>query len=137
MNIEKTITINNQEVLIRYCAATETGFETISGKSSTVFIPRVEYDEEGNVAKVEPPEATVGDFIALALAGITASYTMRKEKPPVASEYILYEATPEEVKLLTTTIVTMRNEWYQVPSVIQQDKPTEDDKKNGRKRKNA
>lgn len=107
-----------------YCAATETGYEAISGKSSVIFIPKVTKDDKGNITSVES-QANVADCITLAVAGIIASYTRRKEKSPITSDDILYEGTPEEVQNLITTILNMRNEWYQVPSLIKKEDGTD------------
>lgn len=134
--VERTVKICGQEVLMCYCTATETGYEAISGKSSVTFVPNVIKDDQGNIASVES-QANVADCITLAVAGIIASYTRRKEKVPITSDDILYNGSPEEVQNLITAILEMRNEWYQVPSVIkkednqeQDDNSDSDDQKN-------
>ena len=101
----RTITLCGKEVDVIYCAATETGFETLRDKSMGVFAPG-----EG--------EATTEDYIALGFAGIIAAYTRRGEDAPVTSADILYDATPAEVQSLIVTILELRNEWYQVPSIV-------------------
>lgn len=122
--VERTVKICGKEVLMCYCTATETGYEAISGKSSVIFIPKVTKDDKGNITSVES-QANVADCITLAVAGIIASYTRRKEKSPITSDDILYEGTPEEVQNLITTILNMRNEWYQVPSLIKKEDGTD------------
>jgi len=78
MNPERTITIRDKEVKMRYCAATETGFESLSKNKIEVFTPIVsEYDENGNPVKIEPPLATSDDYIKLALAAIVATHHSR------------------------------------------------------------
>ena len=54
MNIEKTIQICGKDVIMRYCAGAETGYEILAdGKSSEVFAPTVaEYDENGKPVKL-------------------------------------------------------------------------------------
>ena len=49
MATEKNIQICGKQVTMRYCAATETGYEKIAGKSSAIFVPEIEKDEEGNI----------------------------------------------------------------------------------------
>ena len=126
MNKIETITLCGKKVKIMYCAATETGYETIAEKSSQVFLPTIiERDENGKVTKAEPPAATLDDYIKLALAGIVAAYESEDEnkKPPVTSKDILYHATSEEVTNLVATIGKLRKEWYNVPDVVELDKP--------------
>lgn len=135
--VEKTITINNTPVTMCYCAGVEVGYEKISGKSSAIFIPKVEYDENGNVSKVLPPDAMLGDWIMLAVSAIVAYYDDLNQDSPVDAKYLLRNATYAEVNLLNKTIIALRNEWYQVPDIIKKDEPTEADKKEGKKRKNA
>ena len=134
MIAEKTITICGQEVIMRYCAATETGYEALSGKPTDIFIPQVlERDAEGKATKVQPPQATADDYLKLAVAAMTSAYEVgerytlayacRHEDVPINVEQIMYEAGPEEITSLITTIIDLRNMWYQVPSIV----PKEDD----------
>lgn len=110
-----------------YCTATETGYETITGKSSVIFIPKVTKDDNGNIISVEP-QTNVADCITLAVAGIIASYTRRHEQAPITSDDILYDGTPQEVQDLIKAILDMRNEWYQVSSlVVQENSQSQDD----------
>ena len=122
---EKEITINGQQIKMIYCAATESGYEEISRKSISVFVPEFGKDENDNTIITKQAEATIGDFVSLAFAGIVAAYVRDKKDVPVTSEYILYEATPAERNDLLTAIVELRNAWYHVPEVI---KPEFDEK---------
>ena len=61
---EKTITICGQEVTLRYCAATETGFEGLRGKS----VSEINFDSSE-------------DLIALGICAIVARYSYRDEQP--------------------------------------------------------
>lgn len=114
----RTITLGGKEVEMIYCAATENGYETISGKSISVFVPTFGKDKEGNDIITKPAEATIGDILSLALAGIVAAYTRKKQDPPIDGEYILYEATPEERNEVLTAVMELRNEWYMLPKVV-------------------
>lgn len=127
MNKIETITLCGKKVNIMYCAATETGYEIVSGKSSQVFLPTIiERDENGKVTKAEPPAATLDDYIKLALAGIIAAYDCEDKKPPVTSKDILYKATSEEITNLVSTIGKLRAAWYNVPDIVELDKPQTD-----------
>lgn len=127
MNKIETITLCGKEVNIMYCAATETGYETIAEKSSQVFLPTIlERDENGKVTKAEPPAATLDDYIKLALAGIVAAYASEDKEPPVTSKDILYKATSEDITNLVGTIGKLRVAWYNVPDVVKPDKQQEE-----------
>ena len=134
MKSETTITICGKEVGLRYCAAAETGYEQLSGKSSDVFSPTVKKrDADGTPVEIDAPKATENDYIMLAVAAIVAYYAKHGGKEPIKSEDILYDATAQEVTQLMVTIVRLRNEWYKVPSVVQD----EIEQKSGEESKNA
>ncbi len=115
----KKITICGKEVELFYCAATENGYERISGgKTIGVFLPTFKSDGDGNQVIDKMPEATNEDYMLLAIAGIVAADTYHKREAVINSEDILYNATPTERKLLIETIVELRNEWYEVPKII-------------------
>lgn len=117
---QKEITINGQQVMMIYCTATENGFEEISRKSINVFLPTFGTDEEGNTIIKEAAPCTIGDWVTLSMAAIVAAYTKDGREVPVSSEYMLYESTPQERNDLITSIVELRNEWYGVPKVVEE-----------------
>ena len=128
MATEKSIQICGKTVLMRYCAATETGYEKISGKSSAIFVPDIEKDEEGKIINIKP-KAMTEDFIILAVAAIIAAYQQKGENAPITADDIIYEANPSEVEELIKTIVKLRNEWYKIPDVVKvEDNKTEEEK---------
>lgn len=118
MTSEKTINICGKDVKMRYCAATETGYEQLSGKSVATFIPTIGKNEQGEDIIVKPAEATIHDYLMLAVSAIVAAYSRKGEEPPVTTEDILYEATAEETRKLIEFIVELRNDWYNVPKVV-------------------
>lgn len=134
---ERTITICGHKVAMIYCAATENGFETIADKKISVFIPTFGKDDDGNDIIVEPAQATIGDYITLAVAAIIAAYTRKGQEPPITANDILYEATPQERNLLLTTVSELRNEWYQVPKAVAETLENETDKHQDGDGKNA
>ena len=67
---------------MRYCAAAETGYEKISGKSSAVFLPK------------------------------------DNQEAPISLEYVLFDAQPTEVTSIITSVVELRNKWYEMPATV-------------------
>ena len=143
MNPERIIKITHKneegkaeqvEVKMLYCAASETGFQSLSGEVIDVFNPEIGKDEKGDVVIKSAPKATDMHYLQLAIACIVAAYESEGKKPPIASEDIMYHATREEVVKLVQAVVEMRTEWLFVPSTIPNEmKPAED----GGKRKNG
>ena len=124
----RKITILGREVEMLYCAATDTGFEDIAGKSADIFNPIPVLDDEGKVKELMPPPATTKDYIYLAVACIVAAYASRGEEAPNLTNDILYNATPAEVQLLTKTAIELKLEWYKVPTTATIDKIKDDGK---------
>lgn len=125
MNIEKTIKICDKDVIMRYCAGAETGYEILAdGKSSEVFAPTIaEKDENGKPVKYNLPKATTDDWIKLATAAIIAAYEYRSEEnhvvePPVSPKDILFSASPAEVTEMIKTVIELRAAWYAVPKTV-------------------
>lgn len=102
-----------RDVRVRYCAATETSFEEMTGKSIDVFIPTVENDEVK-----EPAKANRYDYLMLGIGGIIAAYLREQKDAPITTDEILYDASPTEVMNLITTILNLRNEWYKVADIV-------------------
>ena len=103
MNNEKTITICGKEVKMRYCAATENGFELMSGKK----IYEIDFQSQE-------------DLTRLALAAIIAAYERNKEEAPIESKDILYDATPTEIVELFKATLELRAAWYDIPIVLKE-----------------
>lgn len=97
----KEITLCGQQVKLMYCAASENGFEDLSGKSIN--------DIDFTKAK---------DMMNLAVACIIAYYTSEKQESPVKLEDILYRATSKELTDLYLTVINLRAEWYNVPKTV-------------------
>ena len=137
MIAEKTIKICGREVQMRYCAAAETGYERLSGQSSDIFVPDVEKDEEGNVKNVIQ-KAKADDYIKLAIAAIIAAYARKEQDPPITADDIIYDAEPDEVSALITSVVELRAKWYNIPTVVSEQNDTPEETEEGDdKQKNA
>ena len=131
---EKTITLCGKQVRMRYCAAAETGYESLSGNIIDVFLPTpIKWDDEGNPTDYIPQAAKENDYLTLGIAAIVAAYARENQEPPITGEDILYDATSKEVAELITTVAMLRAEWYNVPAVIEPE--MEQDGKQGKNAK--
>lgn len=133
MNNLKKITIHlggtPVELKMLYCAAAETGYEQLSGKSSDVFCAQRGTDGVEK-AEVIPPAAKLDDYIKLAISSIIAAYSRDGQESPVSAEQILYDCTSQDVTLLVTTVLQLRNEWYRIPEVVGSEAKAEETPKN-------
>ena len=131
---EKEITLCGHQVRMRYCAAAETGYESLSGNKIDVFLPTpIKWDDEGNPTDYIPQAAKENDYLTLGIAAIVAAYARESQEPPITGEDILYDATSKEVAELITTVAILRAEWYNVPAVIEPE--MEQDGKQGKNAK--
>ena len=106
---------------MKYCAATETGFEKLTGKS----ISDISF-------------ATQEDTITLAISAIVAAYARNNEEPPISSDDLLYDAKPADIIELAKTVIELRAEWYGIPKVVADELEKEADEiDDSEKEKNA
>ena len=124
MKAESEVKICGYDVRMRYCAAAETGYESLSGKPIDTFMP-------GTDGKAK---ATTGDYIHLAVGAIIAAYAKDGTEPPITAETILYEAMPQEIITMVTEVVKLRAKWYGVPAVVKED---DEEREEGETEKNA
>ena len=103
MNNEKSITICGNEVKLRYCAATETGFEQLAGKS----IGDIDFNSQE-------------DLLRLSVAAIIAAYQRDGQEAPIESKDILFDAKPAEIIELFKAVFELRAAWYNVPLVLEE-----------------
>ena len=127
MNKETTINILGREVRMLYCLAAETGYEQLNGKSSAVFVPQIEKDDKDNIISIHQ-QATIDDYVKLAIGCIIAAYTRKGEEVPITAEEIMYDCSPAEAKLLITTVNELRAAWYFVPEVAKSNEQPTDEK---------
>lgn len=121
MNKEKSILICGKEVKMRYCAATETGFEQLASKS----IGDIDFQSQE-------------DLLRLSVAAIISAYQRNEEDAPIEAKEILYDATPAEIVELFKTTLELRAAWYEVPLVLKEQIEKEQaDQKDEEKPKNA
>ena len=103
MTNEKSIFICGKEVKMRYCAATENGFELMSGKK----IYEIDFQSQE-------------DLMRLALAAIIAAYEHDGQDAPIEAKDILYDAMPAEIVELFKATLELRASWYEVPLVLKE-----------------
>lgn len=132
---EKTIEICGRQVPLLYSAATETGYEQLSCKQISVFLPQFGKDKDGNVIITQQPTATTEDYLHLVVAAVVAANEkerhIKKLKPeelplPIDSADLLYNATKTEITQIIATVLELRNAWYEIPAVMKQDLLTND-----------
>lgn len=117
---EKIINICGKNAKLIYCAATENSFETVAGKSIGVFVPTLE-ERDGKTVITKDAECTIGDWVALGMAGIiAASARDGLQEPPVTMEQILFEAKPAERNALVNAIQGLRYDWYGLSKVVEE-----------------
>ena len=124
MKAESEVKICGYDVRMRYCAAAETGYESLSGKPIDTFMPGTDGEAK----------ATTGDYIHLAVGAIIAAYAKDGTEPPITAETILYEAMPQEIITMVTEVVKLRAKWYGVPAVVKED---DEEREEGETGKNA
>ena len=138
--MQKTITLCGRHVEMIYCSATENGYEDLSGKSIQVFVPTYGKDADGNDIIVAPAEAKIGDYVTLAIAGIMAAYAQKEQDAPVGPKDILFKINGKERNEMITSIIELRNKWYDIPAVVKEmikaDASGSNDGKKGDKGKN-
>ena len=116
----KKITLCGKQIEMIYCAATENNFEEISGKSIQVFVPTYGKDKDGNDIIIAPAEAKIGDYMMLAVAGIMAAYAQMDKESPVSAKDILFSINGKERNEMITSIIELRNQWYDIPTVVKE-----------------
>ena len=88
---------------LRYCAATETGFEQLAGKS----IGDIDFNSQE-------------DLLRLSVAAIIAAYQRDGQEAPIESKDILFDAKPAEIIELFKAVFELRAAWYNVPLVLEE-----------------
>ena len=142
MNPERIIKITRKnaegtaeqvEVKMLYCAASETGYQSLSGNTMDVFFPTFEKDENGELIVKEPAKATDMDYIQLSTACIVAAYERDSQEPPITANDIIYSASRAEIIDMIKAVLEMRAEWSAIPSTIENemDEKGDDKRKNG------
>lgn len=133
MIAEKTIKICGKDVQVRYCLASETGFEVLSGKDASIFLPTPTGEKDENGKPIfNIPQPSTDDLVRLSIASILAAYECKGQEAPVKVDDILYNASPEEVTNLIAATIELRMKWYRLADTVKPEttEQKEDDGKN-------
>lgn len=126
--IQKEVKIAGKKVTLAYCYATEIAFKDLSGEDISDFIK----DAYISINDSKMPDAK--KCIYAILAAILAYSNAKNEDAPVSDNDIMNNATPEEVGNAIGTIITLRAQFYHIPTG-EEDKDKEE--KPDEKEKNA
>ena len=124
--ITKEITICGKAVILAYCYATEIAYKDLSDEDM------LDYAQAAVEAIQAQRDPDIKKTILAIIACMMAHYE-DADKAPVKDSEIMKQATPVEIGTAMLTILSMRSEFYHVPTGEPEDKP----EKGARKRKNA
>ena len=114
--ITKEITICGKAVTLAYCYATEIAYKDLADED---MLDYAKHALESIQAQRDPDiKRTIFAIIACMMA-----YYEDAEKAPVKDSDIMKEATPVELGTAMLTILSLRNDFYHVPSGEPEDKP--------------
>lgn len=120
----KEITICGTQLTLSYCYAVEIGYKILSDQNIHDF-----FDEVGKALN-EQKMPDIQRTIYLIMASALAYYQSKKEKAPVTDEQIMYEATANELSNALLAIITLRSEFFKVPSDELTESEKQQDEKN-------
>ena len=113
---ERKVTVLGEELDIRFNMAVEIAYEEIA-------------NEPFNVQSLERQK----NIVALCLATIIANNPETK----ITAERFIREVASDEYNTLVSAVIEAMTEWMKIPSVIPQEKPTEEEAEAAEKEKNA
>jgi len=121
---KKEITICGKTVTLAYCFATEISYKILSDEDITQFM-------QDCIAAVQ--EETMPDTrrsIYAILAAMSAYYESVKQPAPLTDEDLMFNASPLEIVTALVILITLRAEFYHIPSSEPKDKEEGDGSKN-------
>ena len=122
----KTITIQGKDVTLGYCHATEIGFKLLSDEDVNVFMAEaVQFMKEEKMPDIRKT-------IYFIIAAINAYCEWKGVQPAITDRDLMYESTPLEIGTAFGTILTLRSEFYAMPS----GEPVDDNDENQPEEKN-
>ena len=113
---ERKVTVLGEELDIRFNMAVEIAYEEIA-------------NEPFNVQSLERQK----NIVALCMATIIANNPETK----ITAERFIREVASDEYNTLVSAVIEAMTEWMKIPSVIPQEKPTEEEAEAAEKEKNA
>ena len=113
--ITKEITICSKQVTLAYCYATEIAYKDLADED---MLDYAKHAIDSIHAQRDPDiKRTIFAIIACTMA-----YYEDADKAPVKDSEIMREATPVEIGTAMLTILSMRSEFYHVPTGEPEDK---------------
>jgi hypothetical protein len=122
----KTITIQGKDVTLGYCHATEIGFKLLSDEDVNVFMA------EAVQCMKEEKMPDIRKTIYSIIAAINAYCEWKGVQPAITDRDLMYESTPLEIGTAFGTILSLRSEFYAMPS----GEPVDDNDENQPEEKN-
>ena len=114
--ITKEITICSKQVTLAYCYATEIAYKDLADED---MLDYAKHAIDSIHAQRDPDiKRTIFAIIACMMA-----YYEDADRTPVKDSEIVREATPVEIGTAMLTILSMRSEFYHVPTGEPEDKP--------------
>lgn len=114
--ITKEITICSKQVTLAYCYATEIAYKDLADED---MLDYAKHAIDSIHAQRDPDiKRTIFAIIACMMA-----YYEDADRTPVKDSEIMREATPVEIGTAMLTILSMRSEFYHVPTGEPEDKP--------------
>ena len=106
----KEITICGTQLTLSYCYAVEIGYKIMADQNIHDF-----FDEVGKALN-EQKMPDIQRTIYLIMASTMAYYESMDEKAPITDKQLIYESSPEDLGNALLAIITLRNEFFKVPS---------------------
>ncbi len=114
--ITKEITLCSKQVTLAYCYATEIAYKDLANED---MLDYAKHAIDSIQAQRDPDiKRTIFAIIACMMA-----YYEDADKTPVKDSDIMRESTPVELGTAMLTILSMRSEFYHVPTGEPEDKP--------------
>ena len=119
--ITKEITLCSKQVTLAYCYATEIAYKDLTNEDmfeyAQAVVEAIKLERDPDVKK------TIYAIISCMIA-----YYEDESKTPVKDSDIMKNATPVEIGTAMLTILTMRQEFYRIPSGETEEEQQEDEK---------
>lgn len=96
--------------MLAYCFATELAFKNFTGLEIEDF-----------------DTANRDHIIYMILSAIAAYYQKREEDAPVKDTDLMYESKPTEIIDALKEIIKLKNDWYEIPTGDNVEKPADAD----------
>ena len=120
----KEITICGTQLTLSYCYAVEIGYKIMADQNIHDF-----FDEVGKALN-EQKMPDIQRTVYLIMASAMAYYESKDEKAPITDKQLIYESSPEDLGNALLAIITLRNEFFKVPSDELTESEKQPDEKN-------